>query len=262
MSCITGPMHACPDTLAPKTAVPVWLSLPALLMAASALIAAAAPTPTAVLTSAPATDLAVRTARASFTIPAPQPAPLPAPALRDAPAPGDAATPETAPTISGPSLIIPVADIARGDLDDTWGAARSAGRRHKGIDIMAPSGRPVLAAADGVIVRMVSNALGGRTIYQRDAGGAFILYYAHLDGYAPGIEAGASVRQGDVIGFVGTTGNATTPHLHFEVMRQPDQRRSWGGRSLNPYTVLMNRPAGQSPGQSQGQSAGQPGEKT
>ncbi|KAF0186594.1 MAG: metalloendopeptidase [Alphaproteobacteria bacterium] len=241
-------MHACPDTLAPKTAFPVWLSLPALLMAAFALIAAAAPAPTAVLTSAPATDLAVRTAQASFAPlalqPAPQPAPLPAPVETIAP---EAPPPELA-------LIIPVADVAGGDLDDTWGAARSAGRRHKGIDIMAPSGRPVLAAADGVIVRMVSNALGGRTIYQRDAGGAFILYYAHLDGYAPGLEAGASVRQGDVIGFVGTTGNATTPHLHFEVMRQPDQRRSWGGRSLNPYTVLMNRPIEQ--------PDGQPAEKT
>lgn len=124
------------------------------------------------------------------------------------------------------------------DLVNTWGAARSAGRKHQGIDIMARTGTPVRAAADGMIVRLATNDLGGIVLYQRDADGEHVLYYAHLQKYAAGVTEGTIVRQGDVIGYVGSTGNATTPHLHFEIMRQPDDKRWWGGKPLNPYPVL------------------------
>ncbi len=226
-------MRAASYALDPRTALPAWLALPGLLMAAFALLAAARPPApvTAVLISAPAPSAALP--------------PPPDAAIRPA-SPQALKTLEEPPLPASPDLeldlIIPVADVAASDLSDTWGAARGAGRRHQGIDIMAPAGQPIFAAADGVVVRMVWNSLGGRTISQRDASGEYILYYAHLEGYAPGLETGAAVRQGDLIGYVGSTGNATTPHLHFEVMRQPDQRRSWGGRSFNPYKVLMNRP--------------------
>jgi murein DD-endopeptidase MepM/ murein hydrolase activator NlpD len=127
-------------------------------------------------------------------------------------------------------------DVA--DLADTWGAARSGGRKHLGIDIMAPKGRPVRAAAHGEIVRLATTTLGGTAVYQRDATGDLILYYAHLDRYAPGLKEGALVDQGEVIGYVGATGNATVPHLHFEITRQPDAKRWSGGRPVNPYPVL------------------------
>ena len=207
-------------------------------MAAFALLAASRPPSpvTAVLISAPVPSVTL----------APDPivpvsAPVPVPVVRslgaEERAPAAVAEPaqESSPDLD---LIIPVADVPASDLEDTWGAARSAGRRHRGIDIMAPQGREIFAAADGVLVRMDWNSLGGRTIYQRDASGEFILYYAHLDGYAPGLEAGATVRRGDLIGYVGSTGNATTPHLHFEIMRQPNLKRWWGGTSFNPYRVL------------------------
>lgn len=137
-----------------------------------------------------------------------------------------------------PEFVIPVAKIDTDDLVNTFGAARSAGRKHEGIDIMAPTGRPVRAASDGMIIKLTTNELGGITIFQRDAGGELVLYYAHLQRYAANLKEGAIVAQGDVIGYVGSTGNATTPHLHFEIMKQPDPKRWWGGKSINPYPVL------------------------
>lgn len=137
-----------------------------------------------------------------------------------------------------PDFVIPVARVETDDLVNTWGAARSHGRKHQGIDIMARAGTPVHAAADGVIIRMTTNELGGIVLYQRDGSGDLVLYYAHLQGYAAGLREGGAVKQGDVIGYVGSTGNATTPHLHFEITRQPDPKRWWGGKPVNPYPVL------------------------
>ena len=151
-------------------------------------------------------------------------------------APKPAATLTAAPP--PPDFVVPVARIDTDDLVNTFGAARSAGRKHEGIDIMAPAGRPVRAASDGMIIKLATNELGGITIFQRDAGGELVLYYAHLQRYAADLKEGDIVAQGDVIGYVGATGNATTPHLHFEIMKQPDPKRWWGGKSINPYPVL------------------------
>lgn len=155
--------------------------------------------------------------------------------------PPPAPRPQTAVLTSAPpppDFIVPVARVAPDDLVNTWGAARDGGRKHAGIDIMAPAGRAVHAAADGVVARMTTNELGGIVLYQRDADGGLILYYAHLQRYAPGLKEGDAIVQGQTIGYVGATGNATTPHLHFEIMRQPYAKRWWGGKSLNPYPVL------------------------
>jgi peptidoglycan LD-endopeptidase LytH len=148
---------------------------------------------------------------------------------------GDVKVVERAPTI-----IVPVRGLSAADLSNTWGAARSEGRRHEGIDIMAPQGAPVLAAADGEIVRLWNSELGGTGIYQADANGRLVYYYAHLSARAENLDEGDRVLQGDVIGYVGATGNATTPHLHFEIHRTSGASRWWGGRAVNPYGYLAS----------------------
>jgi peptidoglycan LD-endopeptidase LytH len=137
------------------------------------------------------------------------------------------------------ALIVPIAGVAASDLVDTWGAPRSGGRHHEGVDIMAPTGTPVRAAADGRIVKLFTSELGGLTVYQLDAAGRLILYYAHLSAYAPDLTVGMAVKQGQVIASVGQTGNATTPHLHFEVQRANPGRQWWRGQAVNPYRALV-----------------------
>jgi len=164
-----------------------------------------------------------------------------------------AETPQAAPTKAAQTsfkqqrsvgLIVPVARVGSRDLVDTWGAARSEGRSHKGIDIMAAQGTPVLAAVDGRIVKFHDSERGGVTIYQFDRNERFVYYYAHLQARADDLAEGDEVRQGDVIGFVGATGNATTPHLHFEVSRLTDEKKWWRAESVNPYPLLR---AGETP---------------
>jgi murein DD-endopeptidase MepM/ murein hydrolase activator NlpD len=136
-------------------------------------------------------------------------------------------------------LMIPVDGIAAEKLIDTYEAERDGGaRRHFAIDITAPRGTPVLAADDGRVLRMGFNALGGLTIYQVDPGRRFVYYYAHLDRYASHLRDGSTLSRGDVIGYVGTTGNAppNTPHLHFQVMVYRD--KWWEGESVNPFGVF------------------------
>lgn len=139
-------------------------------------------------------------------------------------------------------LIVPVAGVRSDQLRDSWGAARSGGRSHKGVDIMAPHRTPVLAAAAGVIVKRDSNAVAGRALYQRGMDGRTIYYYAHLDSYRQGLKEGDLVRQGDVIAYVGDTGNAAPGnyHLHFAVYTVTDPNRWWRGRDLNPYPLLRD----------------------
>ena len=137
-------------------------------------------------------------------------------------------------------IIIPVAGVRKVELRDSFHAPRSGGRQHLGIDIMAKEGTPVLAAAGGVIVKRDSSGLGGISLYERGLDGTTMYFYAHLSRYAPAIKEGDLVRQGDVIAYVGHTGNASAsaPHLHFGVYTVTDPNRWWHGRDLNPYTVL------------------------
>lgn len=136
-------------------------------------------------------------------------------------------------------LTIPVAGVRREELKDTYGAARSGGRAHKGVDIFAARGTPVLAAAAGVVVNRDSNAVGGISLYHRGMDGRTIYYYAHLDGIRAGLKVGDLVRAGDTLGYVGSTGNVSgSPHLHFAVFTVADPNRWWRGRDLNPYDLL------------------------
>ena len=135
-------------------------------------------------------------------------------------------------------LIVPVEGVSRSNLTDSWGAPRDGGRSHKGIDIMASKGTPVRATSAGKIMKLFESARGGTTIYQADLQGRFVFYYAHLDRYANGLKVGQRVAQGETIGYVGQTGNAPVPHLHFEIQAQNSSKQWWRGTALNPYPVL------------------------
>ena len=144
------------------------------------------------------------------------------------------------PIVRTPSgLIIPVAGVEPEDLYDSFNDERSEGRYHDALDIPAPEGTPVLAATGGEILRFFRSELGGVTIYQRDDDG-LIYYYAHLQGYAPGIQEGMRVEAGDVIAWVGNSGNAGPDnyHLHFAIWRPQSEESYWDGTPINPYPLL------------------------
>jgi murein DD-endopeptidase MepM/ murein hydrolase activator NlpD len=140
-------------------------------------------------------------------------------------------------------LIIPVQGVTAHDLHDSYAEPRGGGSRsHEALDIPAPRNTPVLAAANGRILRKFSSKDGGNMIYATDATEKFILMYAHLDHYADGLVDGMPVRQGQVIGYVGTTGNAPpdVPHLHFALARASDIRDWWKGTPINPFPLLVS----------------------
>lgn len=137
-------------------------------------------------------------------------------------------------------LMVPVHGVSPDQLRDDFLAPRSGGRRHHAIDIMAPRLTPVLAADDGRVLALRSNTLGGLLVYLLDEAERFVYYYAHLDSFREGLRPGERLRAGEVIGYVGNTGNAsgTVPHLHLQVMRY-QARRYWEGVPVNPYFILQ-----------------------
>ena len=140
-------------------------------------------------------------------------------------------------------LIIPVGGVKPDQLLDTFTDSRSEGRVHDAIDIIAPAGTAVLAAADGEIIKLFQSERGGTTIYQLSPDKKLVFYYAHLQRYADGIAVGKFVRQGEVIAFVGDTGNAGAGnyHLHFSISIPPDPKRYWEGQNINPYPLLRGK---------------------
>jgi peptidoglycan LD-endopeptidase LytH len=137
-------------------------------------------------------------------------------------------------------LLVPVQGVRPEQLADTYNAARSQGRRHDAIDIMARRGTPVLATASGVVLKLFQSVRGGTALYELAPDQHTIYYYAHLDRYAPGMVEGRALRQGDLIGYVGDTGNAGAGnyHLHFEISTTTDPKRYWAGTPQNPYPLL------------------------
>lgn len=137
-------------------------------------------------------------------------------------------------------LLIPVQGVASASLVNTFDQSRGQGRRHDAIDITAPRGTPVVAASDGVVMKLFQSERGGITLYELAPDRRTIYYYAHLDRYAPGMAEGRALRRGDVLGYVGNTGDAGPGnyHLHFEVSTTADPRKYWGGASQNPYPLL------------------------
>jgi murein DD-endopeptidase MepM/ murein hydrolase activator NlpD len=137
-------------------------------------------------------------------------------------------------------LIVPVVGVKPDQLVDTFADARSEGRVHDAIDILAPAGTPVVAVADGEIIKLFQSERGGTTIYQLSSDRRLVFYYAHLQRYADALAAGMFVKQGDVIAYVGDTGNAGTGnfHLHFSISVVADPKRYWEGTNINPYPLL------------------------
>lgn len=137
-------------------------------------------------------------------------------------------------------LTLPVQGINRDDLRDTFKELRGGTRRHEAIDILAPRHTPVFAVEDGEIARLFFSEAGGITIYQFDPGEDYVYYYAHLERYADGLKEGDDIKRGEIIGYVGTTGNAPrdTPHLHFAIFKMTDEKKWWQGTAIDPYSVL------------------------
>jgi peptidoglycan LD-endopeptidase LytH len=201
--------------------------------------------------TSPANEPVPPTATPRETVSPPAPLPtitphrLPTPTVTptlESPSPLPFVTP--APLPNALSLVIPVVGIRREQLHDTFNEARSEGRVHEAIDILAPQGSKVVAAAAGTIVKLFTSAKGGITIYQRSTDEQLVFYYAHLDRYAEGLAEKQEVRQGDVIGYVGDTGNAQPGnyHLHFAIWQPTNPKDFWNGTNLNPYDMLRRAP--------------------
>jgi len=143
------------------------------------------------------------------------------------------------------ALLLPVAGVLAGQLTDTYTQSRGTGRVHEAIDIMAARGTPVYAVEDGRVVKLFLSQPGGITLYQFDPSERLAYYYAHLDGYAPGIVEGKLLKRGDLIGYVGSTGNASpdAPHLHFAIFALGPEKKWWQGTAINPYPLLSGKPA-------------------
>jgi murein DD-endopeptidase MepM/ murein hydrolase activator NlpD len=190
----------------------------------------------------------------------PQPVDAPAlimPAARAESAPAPAETrartaPPSTPVVAPPagpaaptgssSLRLPIdgmnLDAVRGGFFERRGT-----RPHEALDILAPRNTPIHAVQDGTIARLFTSTQGGLTIYQLDPSGRRCYYYAHLERYADNVHEGDAVAQGQVIGYVGTSGNAppNTPHLHFAVFLLADDRRWWKGQAIDPYPLLKGK---------------------
>ena len=154
---------------------------------------------------------------------------------------GVAGVPTTLPArpLDQRKLLLPVRGATADALTPGFDLARGAGR-HEAIDIMAPTGTPVVAVDDGRIEKLFTSKAGGLTIYQFDPEREHAYYYAHLDHYAPGLADGQEVERGQLIGYVGTTGNAPkdAPHLHFAIFRLGEDKHWWQGTAVDPYPLL------------------------
>ncbi|MBP7675878.1 MAG: M23 family metallopeptidase [Thermoanaerobaculia bacterium] len=141
-------------------------------------------------------------------------------------------------------LAVPVAGVDPRSLEGTFSQRRGGSRSHDALDILAPRGTPVVAADDGVVKKLFTSVRGGLTVYQFDPNEQYCYYYAHLDGYAPGLHEGQVLRKGDLVGFVGSTGNARkdAPHLHFAVNCLDPDKKWWGGTPIDPYPLLVRAP--------------------
>ncbi len=172
-----------------------------------------------------------------------RPAPARPSAPRPEPAPAAAANAVTSADLQylgNRGLVVPVAGARAARVPSSFHERRSGGRTHEAADIMAPRGTPVVAADEGRVWKLRSNALGGITVYATDPLERFVYYYAHLSGYRAGLFEGQPLFRGDTLGYVGTTGNAppNAPHLHFQISRVARDGQWWGGTPVDPVPYL------------------------
>lgn len=141
------------------------------------------------------------------------------------------------------TLAVPVADVPASKLVDSFDASRDGTRRHNAMDILAPRNTPVIAATDGRVLKLHNSNGGGLTIYASDPTERYIFLYGHLNGYRTGLADGMKIRRGEVIGFVGSTGNANPagPHLHFQIARSDNIKEWWKGTPINPFVVYRSK---------------------
>jgi murein DD-endopeptidase MepM/ murein hydrolase activator NlpD len=161
----------------------------------------------------------------------------PAPGVQEALAAVPAASVAAAP---GDKLLVPVEGIKAAQLSDNFDQPRGTERHHEALDIMAPTGTKVIAVADGKVVKLFNSKPGGLTVYQFDPTEKYAYYYAHLDRYADGLKEGAPIKRGELIGYVGSTGNANpaAPHLHFAVVALTPEKQWWKGTPINPFPMM------------------------
>jgi murein DD-endopeptidase MepM/ murein hydrolase activator NlpD len=139
-------------------------------------------------------------------------------------------------------LMVPVEGVKYSQLTDTYNAPRGTERQHQALDIMAPKGTKVFAVADGKVVKLFTSVPGGLTVYQFEPTEKFAYYYAHLDKYADGVKEGTVLKRGDLVGYVGVTGNSDpkAPHLHFAVVQLTPEKQWWKGTPVNPYPLMAD----------------------
>ena len=148
-----------------------------------------------------------------------------------------------APVISArPRLAMPIAGVDVNTLKSNFSETRGK-HRHEALDIMSPRGTPVLAVAEGKVAKLFTSKPGGLTVYQFDNSQTWCYYYAHLDGYALGVAQGTLLRKGDVLGYVGSTGDASpnAPHLHFAVFQLGPDKKWWQGTAVDPLPLLKEQ---------------------
>jgi len=136
-------------------------------------------------------------------------------------------------------IAMPIAGIDPAELEDTFNEIHD-GHKHEALDIPAPKGTPIMAVAEGNVVKLFSSKPGGITVYQFNNAQTYCYYYAHLDRYAAGLRENALLRKGDVLGYVGSTGNASpeAPHLHFAVTKLGPDKKWWEGTPIDPLPLL------------------------
>ena len=142
--------------------------------------------------------------------------------------------------LRGRHLALPLPGISPKDLHSSFDERRGSARVHEAMDILAPRNTPILAVEDGTVARLFQSDAGGTTIYQFDPTTTYVYYYAHLERYAIGLKEGARLKRHQVIGYVGTSGNAPkdTPHLHFAIFKLTEKKRWWEGSPIDPFLVL------------------------
>jgi murein DD-endopeptidase MepM/ murein hydrolase activator NlpD len=208
-------------------------------------IAAAPHSPPSPITQ-PATPPARKPDTASPYLPpkSPEPAPIAAsPPAVEAPDAAREKLPDRIPdqALTSRKLLMPVQGVRAKELRDNFNEIRG-NHRHEAIDIMAPRGTPVLAADEGNVVKLFLSKPGGLTVYQFDDSRTYCYYYAHLDRYAPALKEGMLLRKGDVLGYVGSSGDASpgAPHLHFAIFKLGPEQHWWQGTPINPYRTLTS----------------------
>ena len=158
------------------------------------------------------------------------------------PVPEVDAAASAAPAASSEKIGVPVEGMKYAQLSDNFDQPRGKERHHEALDIIAPKGTKVVAVSDGKVAKLFNSKPGGLTVYQFDPSEKMAYYYAHLDKYADGLKEGADIKRGDLIGYVGVTGNSDpkAPHLHFAVFELTPEKQWWKGTPVNPYPMMAD----------------------